>query len=180
MFNLPQPSMALNSHDVPPPDYKMWNTYKVSANTTPEHMLGWIAKVAGDVRGGLRCVVFNSHGSPGKLHIGTGITPPLAHLFTVLSGKVNTIFIVACEVAQIGSTSFDGNLFCGAIAKASGATVFCSTALQSTGGYAIIGLPFGCIDEYEGIVYRYNRDGSNRAVDNDQIRRYLRRLRLGL
>ena len=103
MFNLPQPSMALNSHDVPPPDYKMWNTYKVSADTTPDHMLGWTAKVAGDVRGGLRCVVFNSHRWPGKLGIGTGITPPQANLFKVLSGKVNTIFIVACEVAEKGS-----------------------------------------------------------------------------
>ncbi|MBI1748670.1 MAG: hypothetical protein HYR55_19105 [Acidobacteria bacterium] len=180
MFNLPQPSMALNSHDVPPPDYQMYNTYKVSADTAPEHMLGWTAKVGENVRGGLRCVVFNSHGSPGKLHIGTGITPPMANLFKVLNGKVNTIFIVACEVAQIGATSFDGNLFCGAIAKASGATVFCSTALQSTGGYAIIGLPFGQIDEYEGIVYRYKRDGSNKAVDNDYIRSYVRKLRLGL
>jgi hypothetical protein len=172
--------MALNSHDVPPPDYKMWNTYKVSADTTPNHMLGWTAKVAGDVPGGLRCVVFNSHGGPGKLGIGTGITPVQANLFKVLSGKVNTIFIVACEVAQIGSTSFDGNLFCGAIAKASGATVFCSTALQRTYLYPIIGLSFGCIDEYEGIVYRYNRDGSNRAVNNDYIRSYVRKLRLGL
>ena len=66
-------------------------------------MLGWTAKVAGDVRGGLRCVVFNSHGWPGKLGIGTGITPPQANLFKVLSGKVNTIFIVACEVAEKGS-----------------------------------------------------------------------------
>ena len=143
-------------------------------------MLGWTAKVAGDVRGGLRCVVFNSHGWPGELGIGTGITPPQASLFKVLSGKVNTIFIVACEVAEIGSTNFDGNLFCGAIAKASGATVFCSTALQSPYLYPIIGLPFGSIDEYEGIVYRYNRDGSNRAVNNDYIRSYVRKLRLRL
>jgi len=29
-------------------------------------------------------------------------------------------------------------------------------------------------------VYRYNRDGSNRAVNNDYIRSYVRKLRLGL
>ncbi len=186
MFKLPQPSMALNSHDVPPPDYKMDNSYKVSADTAPEHMLGWTAKVAEGLSGGLRCVVINSHGSPGKLHIGTGITPASVNVFNLLNGKVNTIFLVACEVASSGDGNgcgpglFDGNLFCGAIAKACGATVFCSTALQSTGAYTVIGLPAGHIDEYEGSVYRYNRDGSNQLVSNDYITSYVRKLRLGL
>lgn len=175
MFHLPQPSMALNSHDVPPPDYHMFNTYKVSAETSPQHMLGWAARVATDVGGGLRCLVINSHGSPGKLHIGTGIRD--AWPFGALSGKVTAIFIVACQIVDFGGGTFDdGNLFCGAVAKASGATVFCSTALQTTGAYWLIGLPFGAIDEYEGTVYRYKSDGSNEEVHNDDIREYVRKL----
>jgi hypothetical protein len=181
MFDIPQPSMVLNSHDVPPPDYQMWNSYKVAADTTPEHMMGWTAAVAKDVKGGLRCLVINCHGAPGRLSIGTGIGIREAPAFKSLKGKVNTIFIVACEIAAIeGKGLLDGNMMCGAIAKASGATVFCSTALQSTGLYDLIGLPSGTIDEYEGTVFRYNPNGSNKVVTNAYITTYVRNLKLGV
>jgi hypothetical protein len=48
-IKVPFPHMALNSHNVPPPDYLMFNTWKVAASTTVSHMIGWTAKVA---RGG--------------------------------------------------------------------------------------------------------------------------------
>jgi hypothetical protein len=181
MFDIPQPSMVLNSHDVPPPDYQMWNSYKVAADTTPDHMIGWTAAVAKSVNRGLRCLVINCHGVPGELQIGTGIVLSEAAAFRALKGLVNTIFIVACEVAAIqGRGPLDGNLLCGAIAKAAGATVFCSTALQSTGLYTLIGLPSGTIDEYEGTVLRYNANGSNKVVSNAYITSYVRNLKLGV
>lgn len=183
MFNLPHYSMALNSHNVPPPDFKLFNSYKVGKETPVSHILAWTAKVADEIDGGLRCLVINCHGDPGALHLGTGILPPHASMFKVLRGKVNTILITACSVASASagcSVLFDGNLFCGAIAKFSGATVFCSSALQTPGMHELIGLPAGCIDEYEGVVYRYNPDGACKAVSNDQIRSHIRKLRLGL
>jgi hypothetical protein len=181
MFEIPQPSMALNSDNVPPPDYEMYNSYKVAADTSPEHMIGWTATVAKGVEGGLRCLVFNSHGSPGTLHIGTGIRLADAAVFSALKGYVNTIFIVACRIAQTGSGgAFDGNLLCGAIAKAAGATVFCSTAYQSTGAYTVLGLPGGTIDEYEGVILKYSSNGSNKAVTNSYITSYVRNLKLGV
>ncbi len=188
MFNLGHPSMALNSHDVPPPDYKMYNSYKVPADHTPSHILGWTAKVAGGVNRGLRCLVVNCHGGPGKLYIGTGITSADTTSFKVLNGLVNTIFLVACEVGGVSgqnekmcsSTGFNGQRFCSEIAKNSGAVVFCSSSLQSTGGYSLIGLTDGCIDEFEGAIYQYNSNGTSKTVSNDYIRRYVRRERLGL
>lgn len=181
MFEIPQPSMALNSHDVPPPDYMMWNTYKVSASTSVENMIGWSATVAKGVSGGLKCLIINCHGSPGRLHIGTGISLRDAPVFGALKGRVNTIFIVACQIAQTGSGgALDGNLMCGAIAKAAGATVFCSTALQTTGLFTVIGLQDGTIDEYEGTILKYNSSGSNAPVTNAYLTSYVRNLKLGV
>ena len=53
-IKVPFPHMALNSHNVPPPDYLMFNTWTVAASTTVSHMIGWTAKVAGGVPGGYR------------------------------------------------------------------------------------------------------------------------------
>jgi len=181
MFEIPQPSMALNSHNVPAPDYMMWNTYKVSAGTSPEHMIGWTATVAKGAKGGLRCLTLNSHGSPGHLSLGTGITLNDANVFSALKGHVNTIFIVACRIGQTGyGGALDGNLMCGAIAKAAGATVFCSTDFQNTGLHTIIGLSYGFIDEYEGTILKYSSNGSNKAVSNGYITSYVRNLKLGV
>ena len=62
MFEIPQPSMALNSHNVPPPDYLMWNTRKVGDNVRAADLItniGSVADTAKDNR--LRCIIFNSH-----------------------------------------------------------------------------------------------------------------------
>src|SRR4029453_9128773 len=126
MFEIPQPSMAVNSHDVPAPDYLMWNTRKVESQVKPFDLLNNIESVANSAQGGyLRCVVFNSHGHPGKLDIGTGITRGDTYLFSALQGKVRTIVIVACEAAQIATPNSwsDGNLLCCEIAKSSQAYV---------------------------------------------------------
>jgi hypothetical protein len=179
MFEIPQPSMALNAANVPPPDYRMWNTYKVAADDESTHVIGWASVVAKSLDSGLKCLVLNSHGIPGKLLMGNGIDLSDAGLFSQMNGKVNSIFIVACQVAK-SQGSVDGNLLCTGIAKAAGAHVFCSTDFQSTGLYGLIGLPVGTIDEYEGPIRRYDPDGSIKVVSNDDITTWLRNLKLGV
>ncbi|MGB8473841.1 MAG: hypothetical protein WCE61_07140 [Candidatus Acidiferrum sp.] len=190
MLHIPQPSMALNSHNVPPPDYRMWNTRKVAAHTDISGLMLNVRSVAGAAQGGmLRCLVINSHGSPGGLDLGKGIGRGETPLFTVLKGKVHTIIIVACEVARIGSATCstvspscrwnDGNLFCGEIARNTGAYVFASTALQSPYLYYIIGLPVNYVDDYEGTIYRYNPNGSCKPVTNADISRWMDTLKTG-
>ena len=71
----PFPHMVLNSHNVPPPDYQMSNSWKVSSMDPPPFMVSQIR----DIAAGLpekkwRTVIFNRHGSPEKIHIGTGIS----------------------------------------------------------------------------------------------------------
>jgi hypothetical protein len=182
MFEIPQPSMALNSHNVPPPDYKMWNTRRVDCNVRASDLISSIATVAdtaNDHR--LRCVVFNSHGGPGSIHIGSGIGRGETPLFTALDGKVHTILIVACDVAEIATPNSwnDGNLFCGEIARYSKAYVFASTALQSTYAYYFIGLPVNTVDEFEGSIYRWDPNGSNRQVDNGYVQRWMLNMKMG-
>ncbi len=182
MFEIPQPSMAVNSHNVPPPDYRMWNTRKVDQNVNAYDLLNNIETVADSATGGyLRCLVLNSHGSPGHLGIGTGIGRGETYLFSALQGKVRTIVIVACEVAQIEKPNDwqDGNLLCCEIAKNAQAYVFASTALQNPGAYWILGLPSNCVDEYEGDVYRWAPDGSCRQVDNGYIGRWMLNMKIG-
>jgi hypothetical protein len=103
--------------------------------------------------------------------------------FTALTGKVRTIVIVACDIAEIAKANSwqDGNLFCCEIAKASQSYVFASTALQSTGGYAIpgVGIPINFIDEFEGDVFRWAPDGSCRQVDNAYISRWMMNVKMG-
>ena len=174
--------MALNSHNVPPPDYQMWNTRKVAKDVRAADLISNIASVADNAKDSrLRCVVFNSHGQSGGILIGSGIGRGETPLFSTLAGKVHAIVIVACEVAEIASpnTWADGNLFCGEIAKNANAYVFASTALQSTYLYTIIGLPVNNIDEFEGSIYRWDPNGSLRQVDNGYVQRWMFNMKMG-
>jgi len=182
VFEIPQPSMALNSHNVPPPDFRMWNTRKVTSDVPPSDLMSNIASVADSAKDNyLRCVVFNSHGSAGYLAIGTGIQKHDAHVFSALTGKVRTIVITACDVGAIVSPWEDGNLFCCAIAKSAATYVFASTALQVPGGfYTRFGLPVNMIDEFEGDVFRWSPDGSCRQVDNGYVQRWMQHMKMGL
>jgi hypothetical protein len=182
MFEIPQPSMALNAHNIPPPDYRMWNTRKVNADVRASDLINNIASVADTAKDGyLRCVVFRSHGSAGVMNIGTGIGRGETPVFSALAGKVHTIMIVGCDVAEIGeaNTWRDGNLFCGEIARYANAFVFASTALQSAYGHEFFGLPVNMVDEYEGDLFRYNPNGSNRLVDNGYLQNWMHSLKIG-
>lgn len=162
-ITLKQPSMALNAQGVPGPDYHMWNTWQVPSSTPPAHILDWTATVAKGATGGrLNAVVINCHGSPAFLGLGTGIRWPEVPLFKRLSGLVDEIYLVACSVVSFSGPG-DGNLFCGAIAKAAQADVYASNHTQNTGLYFKI--PYGKIDGYEGKVWKWHSDGSNELTN---------------
>jgi hypothetical protein len=123
---VPFPHMVLNSHNVPPPDYAMYNSWKVAASESVDHMIGWIAKVARDLNPPqLATLIFNAHGGPGTINIGQGIVLADASKFYGLNGLVQQIWIVACRVAgsdqEVASGTPQGRKFCQDIADASAA-----------------------------------------------------------
>jgi hypothetical protein len=161
-IKVPFPHMALNSHNVPPPDYLMFNTWKVAASTTVSHMIGWTAKVArGGPGGKLATLIFNSHGRPGNIDIGVGIGSSDAGAFAGLNGLVKRIWFVSCEVAgdysQVASGAPDGKDFCKEVARASGAYVTAGSAIQKAGKMS---LAVGYIDEWEGDLFIFDSDGN--------------------
>jgi hypothetical protein len=168
-ISIPQPSMVLNSHDVPGASYRMWNTWNVPANDNPQHIMEWCATVAsGATDGYLRVLVINCHGwySGGTggygLSLGTGIRRADTGRFAALRGKVANIWITACGTARISNPGTagdgDGNLFCQEIARAANTYVVAATTHQV--GDLWIG--DNEIDDFEGLVLRYNPSG---AVD---------------
>lgn len=111
----------------------------------------------------INCHGFYDNGIGGfGLKLGTGIRRADTEKFSILKGKVANIWITACGTARITNPGTagdgDGNLFCSEIARASGAYVVAATTHQMPD----ILLPSGYIDDFEGLVLRYNPPG---AVD---------------
>jgi hypothetical protein len=162
-IKVPFPHMVLNSHNVPPPDYFMFNTWKVSASTTVSHMIGWTAQVARGAPGGngLATLIFNSHGRPGNIEIGVGIGLSDASAFAALNGLVTRIWFVSCEVAgdysQVASGAPDGKDFCKEVARAAGAYVKAGSAIQKA---AKMSLAVGYIDQWEGELFVFDPKGN--------------------
>jgi hypothetical protein len=147
----------------------MYNTYEVPGNADPSHFLGWAAAVARGAPGRmLNAVVLNCHGFYGTgmggktlggfgLNIGKGILRADTSKFTALAGMVGSIWITACGAARIsGSPAGDGHAFCAEIARSSKAYVIAGTTRQ----IGTVWLPQGYIDDYEGLVVRYNPLGN--------------------
>jgi hypothetical protein len=183
MIEIPQPSIALNSHDVPGTKYDMWETWNVPASASAD----WIASfcsilAAGAEAGGVKCLVINCHGDYGKgtkksgkeklietggfgLILGTGITLSNAKVFSQLRGQIKCIVIVACGAAYVTNKGLhgDGELLCSEIAKAAGAYVVAPKTLQIE---TYIKLPKNHIDNFEGEVVRFNPGG---ALDSSRF-----------
>lgn len=168
MISVPYPHMALNSHNAPGAEYKMWNTWKVPKSTSVSQIVDGIATIARSVpvRKNLATVIINGHGRPGRIGIGQGITLNDVSQFNVLKteGLVDYIWIIACKVASIreaGSEKYDGNYFCYRLAQESGAFIKASRDTQ----WARLDLPlidevpYGFIDDWEGIVCTWNPQG---------------------
>src|SRR4030095_8625985 len=129
MFAIKQPSMALN-------DTRSTTTVKmqITRTVTPDEGVSSILQTVvnaaqGTKEGKLKNLIFECHGLPGQLLMGSGIDRNLTNRFSMLvvdnKPLVDTIYLRACLVARIdgaGSMS-DGNLFCSAIAKNAKSTV---------------------------------------------------------
>ena len=165
MIRMEQPSLVLHSCDVPGYKYKMWKTVELAAGTTSIDVTNQIHSALNEATDNhLYNVIINCHGSPGFLHVGgsgigfgTGSVSVLRQLKGI--GTIGTIWLVACEVAK-GEQKDLGKDFCSQLAQSANCDVVSSVKTQQVNtGFYLRGHPFGCIDKYEGLVYRFLPDG---------------------
>lgn len=178
MIYMRQPALAINSPDVPGPDYTMWDTiYAAWGLNAP--MLAYlirqsVMKSLATWGMPLRNVIINCHGTSGELAVGgkgVHITSKDVPVFSALrTYSLGTLWCVACFPA-LGAT---GQAFCSALAQACGCRVVASedeqridefdaaaiknariaNAITGQGSHA------GVIDEYEGQVWQFDSKGN--------------------
>jgi hypothetical protein len=176
MITIRYPHMGLNDERAPV-YVRMWNTWRVAATDTPEHIVDWTKRVAQSAPGGkLKEIVISCHGSPGSLQLGTGIGLAQVPLFEAWRGLVEKVWIRACLVGRVVdastpgqgdgafiaalSLSGDGHRFCSELAKAMRSYLVVGTELQTSGRYSTTNpVPYGQLDSYEGLVLSYHPDG---------------------
>jgi Domain of unknown function (DUF4347) len=174
MIRMIEPSLGINTHDVPGPLYKMWQTVSADQGANVAALVEYISeaqRVSLENFGyRLRNIVINSHGDPGALYLGgLGNTPirkgdlsALAPLKRSTAGS-GTIWVVACEIAA-GSGGKD---FCQSLAITTGYQVVAGTVDQEVGfwdGYKMLYIK-NAIDEFEGDVFGFYASGSYRQID---------------
>ena len=173
MIRMKQPSLVVHSHDVPGHKYQMKWTWKTLPGATAGEIVNWILHANNGQFGArkqrLENVIINCHGTPGSLWIG-GTSHPGLHsgnigVFSALQRcNIGTIWLVACEVAaqQGVATGGVGKTFCADLAKTTGCEVIASAATQHVNlGFYLRGCPWGCIDDYEGLTYRFKPTGGH-------------------
>ena len=176
VITIQPPHMGLNDERAPV-FVRMWNTWKVTAADTKQHIVDWTAAVARSAPGGkLNEIVISCHGAPGYLQLGEGISLADISLFQAWRGLVNKVWLRACLVGRIVgpdtasqgdgafiaalSLSGDGHRFCSELAKALQCYLVVGTELQSSNRYSATSpVPFGQLDSYEGLVLSYNPQG---------------------
>ena len=174
MIMLKSPSLAINSSDVPGPNYRMWETVNAMPGMTTASLLEQIIRVNRLAlefeRTQLLNVVINCHGGDGKLYIGGLKSAPMdmsnIGVFASLKPRnIGTLWLVACNAAR-GSA---GKQFCQTLATVSGTQVVASDATQDVGiwgSFRIIqGGGRGQIDEYEGTVFSFTLGAGMGAID---------------
>jgi hypothetical protein len=182
MIKMKNPSLAVNSNDVPGPDYRMWETVDADRGMTADDLVGEIVRVnrlaLEYYRTPLQNIVINCHGLDGGGGLAIGgqgkelLTVRNASAFSVLKGKnLGTIWLVACQAARNSA----GKTLCQAIASASGSQVVAGEDDQEVGrwgafrirnsGFAGFGGGRGLIDEYEGKVFSFTPAGGAREID---------------
>ncbi len=156
MITIESPNMALNDSRISR-TYQMDNTWPVQTTDTKDHIINWVAAVAGG--GKLKNLVLNCHGNAGFMQMGAGFARSDTDLFAGWRGLVDKIWITGCRVGFINSAggNDDGNLFCSAIAKAAGCYLVVSTETQWFIGNTLY--PKGKIDSFEGLVLSYGPGG---------------------
>ena len=156
---IPQPSMACHAYNVPGWKYQMHNTWPMSADEEMQHIADWTTSVAKGA-GGLKCLIFNSHGSCGRAALSkkAALQETEAAKFTQIKGNVKHIIIVACSVIGVKPGQNDkfwkdhGVQMCYALARESGARVYAANVSQYVNVLASIFGGGGDIDDFEGDI----------------------------
>lgn len=173
MIRMKQPSLVVHSHDVPGYKYQMKWTWKMLPGAIAGDIVNWILHANngqfGARRQRLENVIINCHGTPGSLLIGGTGSPALSlgnvSVFSTLQGcDIGAIWLVACEVAaqQGVATGGVGKAFCAELAKTAGCDVIASAATQYVNlSFHLRGCPWGCIDDFEGLTYRFKPTGGH-------------------
>lgn len=181
MIKLESPSLAINTFDVPRPHYRMDQTVKLTKFASAMSVLGEIHTAVTISPGSyLKNVVINCHGSPGYLYIGEiktqvpdtngklrkeamreGIGRENLGLFTLLKGRIGTIWITGCQVAGgSGIIQRSGHTFLPELAMTVGCNVVAANVSQYVGGgLRIRFVPKNCIDDFEGTAYIWDANG---------------------
>lgn len=181
MLMLQSPSFVINSHDVPWPRYRMWETFDAPPGMNTEGAVKEIVRANRLAleyeQSPLRNVVINCHGADdgGALYIGgedeqywpSRINDDRVHPFSWLKThrNIGTIWLVACKAAY----GHFGKKLCQAIATLSGCQVVAADEDQEVGiwgGFRIIQAGGrGQIDEFEGTVYSFTPGAPMREID---------------
>lgn len=173
MIMLKSPSLAVNSHDVPGPNYRMWETINAPHGMTPVSLVNEIIRVNRLAleyeQSQLLNVVINCHGGSGRLYIGGDTFVPLdintVGIFSLLKSRnIGTLWLVACRAALGG----EGRNFCQNLAINSGCQVVASDVNQSVGSWGSIRIVSGGrgqIDEYEGTVFSFTPVGGVSVIN---------------
>lgn len=167
IIQIPGPSMAVHSHDVPGWKYGMYNTWFLGAGEEMQHIADWTTSVA-TATYGLRCLIFNSHGNKGyaKLSDVAYLRSSETSRFGQMNGLVDHILIIACKVIGVqpgdnaGFWSDPGVQLCYALAQATLARVYASNQTQYVDLFATLFGGFGDIDDYEGDLLLVRPDGN--------------------
>lgn len=173
-IKIPSPSMVFNHNLAKLAKYRMDETFNVTDAASIEMHVKKKTENAP-----FKSVVLNAHGWPAHVYYGSmaGGEPSAEQgkdpYYTVNwdwinrisdwrysngDPRVGTIWITSCDIISFTGPK-DGNLFCGYLAKKTGARVIGSNAKHSQGGES----RHGYIDSYKGDVWIYYKDGSNRA-----------------
>ena len=163
MITLNPPHVALN-------DSRSNMTLNMTHNipVSPNDSAGYIINRVRDINASsqLENVVFNCHGSPGGLQMGTGFSINQALLFRRWRGKVKKVWFYACSVARDSSCSCapgagtSGSAFCAAVARNARCYVLAPTELQVESAQEMRGLPPGSLDTFEGMLLSFDPDGN--------------------
>ena len=173
MIRIKQPALVVHAHDVPGYKYQMKWTWKMLPGAAARDIVNWILHANNGQFGAqkqrLEYVIINCHGAPGSLFIGGTGSPALdiksVSVFSALQGcDIGAIWLVACEVAnqQGVATGGVGKTFCADLAKTAGCDVIASATIQHVNlGFYLRGCPWGCIDDFEGLTYRFKSAGGH-------------------
>ncbi len=180
MIMMEQPSISINSHDVPGPSYRMWRTFDVPEETDASGVVRIIQRCHVEAmnsrKSNLRNIIINCHGREGggRLSIGgqghVGIYMDNVGVFSALRPlNVGTIWLVACQAAR----GPDGQNLCRAIAQNANTIVIAGEDDQELGiwgTYRYYVGKSGQIDDYEGVVYAFWPNGRvSRDIDPEDI-----------